>query len=440
VTLICGLVVDADAGRLASFLAKLPALVSIDGLGAADGLSLQARSGAAVAATQDFLAGAARAIGRCSCLRRLDLHVTLANRLEDRVSAKFWQHLAEARALKDLSLTITACKLHAQDWSATVSVSHLIAGLAGLSRLRTLALTLGISGVATLPACILRLVALTSLTLHDISGLRCAPGWARLPALECLDFRFCEFAAEGEDALPGMDALASLTSLVMACPSLRTLPASLWRLTRLRKVTHWLNAVCNEPPAVGLPASAPCFASLTDLCLQRHALLSFPACITAMTSLVSLDLSDNCFEQLPDAVSVLTALEALYLGRISVGLTEIGGTLDARALGSLARFPNLHSLQFHDCSVLFDAEFHAAAGHPCLRELVLVTSYPAPGPSCGAFLAFVVALLKQGRAGVLRLENSVVQGAGQQDGQNFRGALQATGFALHEDDSDADTV
>jgi len=49
-----------------------------------------------------------------------------------------------------------------------------------------------------------------------------------------------------------------------------------------------------------------------------------------------------------------------------------------------------------------------------------------------ASLNFVAALLQQGRAGVLRL-GDVVQGAGQQDGQNFRGALQAVGFPLRDE-------
>ncbi len=97
-------------------------------------------------------------------------------------------------------------------------------------------------------------------------------------------------------------------------------------------------------------------------------------------------------------------------------------------------FPNLHSLCFEDCGVLFCPSFRAAAAHPCLQKLVLATSYPACGPSCGAFLGFVVALLQQGRGGVLRLRTSFVQGAGQADGQNFRGALQAVGFAVHDDD------
>jgi len=43
-------------------------------------------------------------------------------------------------------------------------------------------------------------------------------------------------------------------------------------------------------------------------------------------------------------------------------------------------------------------------------------------------------LLQQGRAGVLRPSNSAVQGAGRQDGQSFRVALQAVGFAAAAED------
>jgi hypothetical protein len=39
---------------------------------------------------------------------------------------------------------------------------------------------------------------------------------------------------------------------------------------------------------------------------------------------------------------------------------------------------------------------------------------------------------------VLRVSNSDVQGAGQQDGQSFRGALRAVGFALDDDSDDGD--
>jgi hypothetical protein len=86
--------------------------------------------------------------------------------------------------------------------------------------------------------------------------------------------------------------------------------------------------------------------------------------------------------------------------------------------------------------VLFCPSFQAAAAHPCLEDLELITSYPAPGPSCQALLFFVVALLQQGLADVLRLSGSIIQGAEQQDGQNFRGALQAVGFRCVIDNGD----
>ncbi len=158
-----------------------------------------------------------------------------------------------------------------------------------------------------------------------------------------------------------------------------------------------------------------------------------------MTALTSLDLRDNCIEQLPDAVSALSALNSLYLGWRSSEDEEIGGALDARALGDLSSFPSLRSLEFVKCCVQFCPSFQAAAAHPCLKELELATSYPATGSSCGAFLAFVHALLQQGRAGVLRLRDSVVEGTGQHDCRRFRGALQAVGFPLHDLDGDGDS-
>ncbi len=440
-TCIYGLaMVDADVERLSTLLASLPALRSIRGTDAVSGLTLRPPPSAAVAAAQDFLARAARTIGRCSCLQDLDLDIKLANELADCVSATFWQYLAKARALEDLVLTIRSGAADLHDGLAATNVSNLITGLAGLSRLRSLTVTLDIAREgATLPACVSRLAQLTFLSLCGLSGLCCAPGWARLPALECLTFGQCEFACDGEEALPGMDTLASLTSLELwGCPGLNVLPTSLWRLPQLRSLVHWSpadEAPHNELPVASLPASAPCFAFLNSLILSSN-LPTWPACVLAMTHLLTLDLTGSCFEQLPEGVSALTALTHLCLGRRSA-YWEVGGKLDARALGNLACFPNLHRVGFEHSSVLFCPSFQTAAAHPCLKELVLVRSYPACGPSCQAFLVYVIALLQQGRADVLRGLGSIVQGAGQQDSQSFRGALQAVGFALHDDDSDS---
>ena len=144
-----------------------------------------------------------------------------------------------------------------------------------------------------------------------------------------------------------------------------------------------------------------------------------------------------CFEQLPEGVSALTALEELRLGRHAAGELEIGGSLDARALGSLAGFPNLCELGF-SCCVLICPSFQASAAHPRLKRLQLDTSYPAPGPSCMAFLGFVYDLLQQGRPGVLELIDGV-EGAGRQDSRDFRGALRAVGYPLNDADA-ADLV
>jgi len=236
-----------------------------------------------------------------------------------------------------------------------------------------------------------------------------------------------------------MDALVSLTSLkVWGCPSLRVLPASLWRLPQLRFLSHhgrwpsWKMAdVPRGAPRGALPAAcmppsgAPCFASLTHLTLAWRSLRAFPPCILTATRLKDLDLSRCCFGQLPESVSVLTGLEELCLGRHSAGAVALG-RLDAQALGSLACFPNLSWLSFANCSVLFSPDFPAAAAHPRLQNLLLKTAYAVNGPSCAAFLGFVSGLLQRGRADVLHLAHSGVSGAG----QNFLAALEAVGYPL----------
>jgi len=260
------------------------------------------------------------------------------------------------------------------------------------------------------------------------------------------------FARDGEEALPGTDALGALTSFALwGCPSLRLLPASLWRLPQLLRLSHLLQDpdVGGVPrgalPVAGVPAGgAPCFASLTHLTLSGHNLAVFPPGILAAVRLAHLDLSLCCFEQLPVGVSALTALTELRLGRHAAGGLLIGGRLDARPLGNLACLPKLRILSFANCSVLFASDFQAAAAHSRLERLELETSYPALGPSCMAFLGFVYDLLQQGRPDVLELIFAAVQGvgAGRRESHRFRAALEAVGFTLDDgalsDDSDED--
>ena len=176
------------------------------------------------------------------------------------------------------------------------------------------------------------------------------------------------------------------------------------------------------------PGGAPCcFASLTHLTLAGHSLRAFPPCILGATRLTHLDLSRNCFEQLPEGVSALTGLEDLHIGWPSTAEDEIGGSVDARALGSLAAFPHLRSLCFENCSVLFCSGFQAAAAHPSLGLLKLWTAYPDSGPSFAAFMRFAAALQDLGRARILCLAGSSVRGAGQGCSSSFRAALAAMG-------------
>ncbi len=430
-------VLDMDAELLSTLLASLPALSSISCL------RLRALPGAAPAATRAFLAGAARAIGCCRCLQHLKLHVQLVGGLANQLPDALGRLLAEARSLEEVSLSLTSFTVGGRECEPpAANASHLFTGFAGLPRLRALSLSLDTMHMEpALPACVSRLAQLTSLSLHGFAGLRCEPGWARLPALVCLDFENCSFCSgDGEAALPGMDALAALTSLsVYNCPSLRMLPTSLWRLPQLRRLRHaasqWepARALRAALPTAGVPAGARCFASLTSLSLVGYNLGALPPSILAMRRLTQLDLSHSCLRRLPEGVSALAALEVLHVGRHSKSNKATGGTFDARALGSLASFPHLRSLSFTHCSVLFSSDFQAAAAHPRLRHLRLDTSFPARGPSCAAFLGFVHALLQQRRPGALAMGLLYVGGAGGHDGDNFHAALRAVGYPLHCD-------
>ncbi len=338
---------DLDAARLSALLAGLPALTSLGWLR----LRADLHRRPTIAAVRAFLAGASRAIGRCSRLQALFLAINLHGGLANQVPEALVRDLASVRSLEEVNLSFDA--RHEADrlkWPILPSVAHLVADLAGLPRLRELELRVGsVRMEATLPASLSRLAQLTLLSLCGLHDLRCAPGWARLPALECLSFGECVFAGYGEAALPGMDALVSLTSLILwDCPSLRALPASLWRLTRLCHLEHRGEArelagvPRGELPVASLPLSAPCFASMFDLTLSGHSLRAFPPGILAMSRLGMLDLSCSHFERLPEGVSALTGLRELRLGRHPLQWLAIGGALDARALGSLAGFPWLN--------------------------------------------------------------------------------------------------
>jgi len=424
---------DTDAQLLSALLASLPTLSSLSSL------YLTPRPGIALARIQALMTGAARAIGRCSCLLHLDLRIQLADRLADQLPETFGQLLAEAHTLQRLSVYIEVGSRTAfrPRWPVT-SMTQLMAGLAGMSQLRTLTLEMvKVVAEGMLPACMSRLVQLTSLSLSGLQGLRCAPGWARLPSLACLRVHDCMFAGIGEEALPGMGALASLTSLaVQGCPSMCALPTSVWQLSQLCCLRHvnWDRKPARlrrgEVPLSGVPTSAPCFASLTSLSLPGQDLVAFPPGILAATRLTHLCLSRCCFEHLPEGISMLTALETLELGRYA-NPKMIGGGFDAQALGSLAGFPNLQSLKFASCSVQFCPSIQVAAAHPCLTRLQLDTAFPAMGASCRAFLAFVLTLLQHERPDVLVLHESIVDGKGRRDSRSFRGALRAVGFPLH---------
>ena len=430
---------DPEVGRLSTLLASLPVLMSIDLF-----LCTGTYPTPTAAAVRAFLAGAARAIARCSCLQTLRLYISLHAGLADQVPEGLVRKLASVRTLEEVILDFSvSADRPGQTAITSLSLAHLVAGLAGLPRLRVLRLAVNGAGkYAVLPACVSRMAQLTSLSLHGFHGLRCAPGWARMPALARLKFQDCVFVCDGEAALPDMHALVSLTRLdVKGCPSLCALPTSLWRLSQLCRIVHqpyrWASVSSSELPIGGLPTGgAPCSASLTHLTLAYHNLRAFPQGILVMKRLKHLDLSHSCFEQLPAGVSALTSLEKLHLGRHPTYDSDIGGTLDARALGSLAGFPDLRGLGFTSCRINFDMSIQDAADHPRLEWLQLRTAYPVVGPSSGAFLVFVGRLLQQGRARALRMPDCDVSGIDQEDKFNFQTALQVLGFPLHDDETD----
>jgi hypothetical protein len=288
--------VDKDVERLSILQLTLPALEKVRGL------ELQARPGAAPAATRAFLVGAARAVARCPCLRTLQLLIELVPNLGEQIPDTLGQELAEGCTLTGVSLRITSRAGEARDWPTAGSVLLLVTGLAGLSRLRSLSLTAENAYMdGALPACVSCLTQLTILSLSGFTGLRCAPGWARLPALVDLEFKACVFAFDGEAALPGMDMLVSLRSLIVdRCPSLHTWPTSLWRLEQLKSLRHGSEdlGACelarlprSALPVAGLPASALCFPFMTCLTLVGHNLSVFPPGVLAMTRLQHLDLA-----------------------------------------------------------------------------------------------------------------------------------------------------
>ena len=189
---------DTEVERLSNLRLSLPALES------ASGLCLQARHGAAPAATQAFLTAAARAVARCPRQRALDLRVELMPGLGGQLPEALGRELARARALEELSLSVESREVDRLKWPVAASVSHLVTGLAGLSRLRALILKVDKVGLeATLPACLSRLAQLTSLTLCGFYNLRCAPGWASLPALEILCCKECFVCAQRRSAAAG---------------------------------------------------------------------------------------------------------------------------------------------------------------------------------------------------------------------------------------------
>jgi len=181
---------EVDAARLLTLLASLPALTSLGSPRGPVTLRAHPQRTPTAAAVRTFLAGAARAVARCSGLRALGLNIHLLGGLADQVPEALVRELASFRALEAISLEFRACIADRPDWPAIFSLADLVAGLAGLPRLRALSLRVWSIGMdATLPASVSRLAQLTQLSLSGFHGLCCKPGWSRLPALARLQFK-----------------------------------------------------------------------------------------------------------------------------------------------------------------------------------------------------------------------------------------------------------
>jgi len=89
---------DLDAGRLTTLLAGLPALTSMGWLRLRADLHRRPTATAARA----FLAGAMRAIARCSGLQTLRLRITLRDGLADQLPETLVRELASVRSLEEV--------------------------------------------------------------------------------------------------------------------------------------------------------------------------------------------------------------------------------------------------------------------------------------------------------------------------------------------------
>ncbi len=129
---------DLDAGRLSTLLASIPSVtfICVD-------LRLDLHPIPTAAAIRPFLARAAHAIGRCSGLQTLRLGVDLLGGLSDQLPEALVRELAGARALKEVFLHFGSREADRPRWPAAFSLAHVMAGLAGLSRLRMLHLYVG---------------------------------------------------------------------------------------------------------------------------------------------------------------------------------------------------------------------------------------------------------------------------------------------------------
>jgi len=105
------------AGRLAALLAGLPALTSVD-------VTLHAHlHRRPTAAIRAFLAGALRAITRCSSLQTLCLHLTLLGGLDQLLEALV-RELVGMRSLEDVSLSFSGYEANRLDWPVLPSIGH----------------------------------------------------------------------------------------------------------------------------------------------------------------------------------------------------------------------------------------------------------------------------------------------------------------------------
>ena len=310
---------------------------------------------------------------------------------------------AKLRSLRVLHLGLSAVAP-----SVLAHVANALASLTGLAHL-----SIDYYKPAVLPAALGQLKGLLTLEFMGLRPCTFEAGCLDLPNLLWLRFSFCHF--EGDEVLPGVSALQSLTCIELVDnQGLSFITPQLTQLPRLRRIVFsntmfhrggaypWLFGPAADMGTLRL--------ALLHLDLSGHGLSHFPLALTQLVALECLRAGGNEFAQLPTAITALSRLTELTLGRITPWEDRLQlhekRPLDARALGDLSGFPALRDLRFQCCEVMMCTSVLGAVRHPSLKCLVFDTAHPAP--ECELLVLQLSQALKRLRRGsVLSVYNSL---------------------------------